>query len=147
MLVLCSNTKESSVLLVIRIRIAISPAWYFLSLVFFLSCWRTSCWCWIRQFVCLVYLSDADIVDALYEEAFGRNGAVPGYVSATHVLLLLTLLQSSSAGTVTRRPSASPFAGVLMAHCWRYFLNMMVRSGVVSVLTSFMRMSSGWVRN
>ena len=35
--------------------------------------------------MCLVDFSDADIVDAPYVEAVGRNGAVPRSVGATHV--------------------------------------------------------------
>ena len=141
MLMLCDDTKEYLILVVTRLRSAVSPAWYFSYFVFFFSCW-----CCSRRFLCSVDFSYADLVDAPLEESVGITGGVPGYVSATHVLLLLTLLQSSSAGTVTRRPSASTFVGMLMAHCWRYFLNLMICNGVGSVLTAFIWMSSGWVK-
>ena len=71
--------------------------------------------------MCSVDFSDADLVDAPSVEAVGRTGDVPGYVVATHVWLLLTLLSSASASTVARRPSASPLVGLFMAHCWSYF--------------------------
>ena len=91
MLLLCADTKDSSMLVVIRLNRAVSTAGYFLYFVFFFLCWHTSCWCWSRRFVCLVYFSDADLVDAPLAEAVGRTGAVPGSVGATHVWLLLML--------------------------------------------------------
>ena len=71
--------------------------------------------------MCSVDFSEADLVDAPLEEAVGRTGAVTGSVGATHVWLLLEILQSSSASTVLRIPSASLFVGMCMAHFWRYF--------------------------
>ena len=79
-------------LVVVRLRSAVSPAWYFSYLVLFFSCWRTSCWCWSRRLLCLVDLSDADLVDAPSAEAVDRTGAVTESVGATDVWLLLTLL-------------------------------------------------------
>ena len=83
--VLCADTKDSLMLLVIRLRIAVSPAWYVSHFVFFFLCWRTLCLCWIRRFVCLLYFSNTDCVDAPLVEAGGITVAVPGSLSATHV--------------------------------------------------------------
>ena len=71
--------------------------------------------------MCLVDLSNADLVDAPLEKAVGRTGAVTGSVGATHVWLLFNIYQSASASTITRRPIASLFVDMLMAHCSRYF--------------------------
>ena len=91
-MLLCADTKYSLMFLVIGLRSAVSPAWYFSYFVFFLSCWRTSCWCWSRRLVCSVDFFDADLVDAPSEEAVGRTGSMPGSFGATHGWLLLTLL-------------------------------------------------------
>ena len=132
-------------LVVIRVCSAVSPFCYFLYFVFSFSCWRTSCWCWSMRFVCLVDFYNYNIVDAPSAEAVGRTGAVTGSVGATHVQLLLTLLQSASASTITRRPSASKFVWMLMAHFWSYFWNLMMCSCVGYVPNLFMRISSSWM--
>ena len=67
--------------------------------------------------MCSVYLSDAGLVDVPLAEDVVRNGSVPGSVGTTHVCLLLTILYSAVVSTVPRRSSASPFVGMLMAHC------------------------------
>ena len=41
--------------------------------------------------MCLVYLSDADFVDAPFAEAVGITGVVPGSVGVNHVWLLLKI--------------------------------------------------------
>ena len=90
----CTPTQEEEnkvQQILIRLCSAVSPAWYFSYFIFFLSCWRTSCWCWSRRFVCSVDFSNADLVDVPLAEVVGRTGAVPGSVVATHVWLLLTL--------------------------------------------------------
>ena len=78
-------------LLVIRLRSAVSPASYFSYFIFFSSCWRTSCWCWSRQFTCLVDFSNADLVDGPSVEAIGRTGNVLVSVGVTHFWLFLAL--------------------------------------------------------
>ena len=120
MLLFCFDTNNSLVLLVSRSRNAVIPAWSFLYFVFSFSCWRTSCWYWSIRFACLVYFNNADIFDAPSAEAIGITGAVPGSVGATNVWLLLTLFFSVLDSTVTMRPSAYPFAGMFIAHFWRY---------------------------
>ena len=71
--------------------------------------------------MCLVDFYNYNIVDAPSAEAVGRTGAVTGSVGATHVWLLFNIYQSASASTITRRPIASLFVDMLMAHCSRYF--------------------------
>ena len=71
--------------------------------------------------MCSVYFSNAGLVDAPSAEAVGRTGDVPVSVVANHAWLLLMLLWSASASTVPRRPTDSPFVGMLIAHFWRYF--------------------------
>ena len=107
-------------LFVIRLLSAVITDSYFLYFVFLFSCWRTSCWYWSIRFACLVYFNNADIFDAPSAEAIGITGAVPGSVGATNVWLLLTLFCSVLDSTVTMRPSAYPFAGMFIAHFWRY---------------------------
>ena len=91
MMLFCDDTKYYSMLVVIRLLSAVSPAWYLLYLVFSFSCLRISCWCCSRKFVCSVDFSDADIVDAPSTEDLGRTGAVTVYIGATHVWLLWTI--------------------------------------------------------
>ena len=75
-LLLCADPKDPLILVVIRLRSAVSPACYLSYFVFFFLCWRTSCWCWSRRFMCSVDFSDAGIVDGPSEEAIVRTGSV-----------------------------------------------------------------------
>ena len=71
--------------------------------------------------MCLVYFSDANLVNSPSAEAVGRTGDVPGSVGLNHVCLFLMLSYSASVSTVQSMSSASVFVGMLMTHFWRYF--------------------------
>ena len=46
-------------------------------------------------------------------EAIGRTSAVPGSICAIHVWLLLMIIYSESAVTISSKSRASPFVGML----------------------------------